>query len=48
MSPVISEYSSLIGFVVRDEILELIAEQLLDVVILLNRAHRKYERIRRG
>jgi CBS domain-containing protein len=46
-APVINENGGLIGILALDDIIELIAEQLLDVVNLLNRAHRKEERIRR-
>jgi CBS domain-containing protein len=46
-APVINENGGLIGILALDDILELIAEQLLDVVTLQNHAHQKEERIRR-
>lgn len=46
-APVIDESGELIGILAVDDIIELIAEQLLDVSNLLNRAYRKEERIRR-
>lgn len=46
-APVVDEDGGLIGILALDDILELIAEQLLDVVTLQNRAHRKEERMRR-
>ena len=46
-APVINENGGLIGILALDDILQLIAEELLDVVNLQNRAQRKEERIRR-
>jgi CBS domain-containing protein len=46
-APVVNEHGGLVGIITLDDILELVAEQLFDIVSLVNRGQRRERRARR-